>query len=201
MSELTMTDAELSAMGDMSDTEPFGEVNDAPDTAFAELDESDRQDAAERVGGESYEAEGVEAGDTYEGADPDAAYLSSDKTAEAATLTAAPEIDYAQLVHEDLMTLGGEFPEMRGADSITELRNPLRYAALRDLGLSPREAYLATGGRKIAHDTRGHLSSAVPRGAGAPRGTMSRSELERARELFPGLGDRELMGLYRKVSV
>lgn len=111
------------------------------------------------------------------------------------------DVDYEQLEREDIREIHELFPEARGIESITELENPERYAALRDLGLSPKEAYLATGRVKRAPDNRRHLSSAVPRGAGAPGGSMTRSELERARDLFPGLGDRELMGLYRKVSV
>ena len=53
-------------------------------------------------------------------------------------------IDYAAIAEEDLRILKEEFPELYGASDITELDDPLRYAALRDLGLSPREAYLAT---------------------------------------------------------
>ena len=114
--------------------------------------------------------------------------------------TSQDEIDYEALVEEDLRSLREEFPEMRDAESIISLKNPLRYAALRDLGLTPREAYLATEGRRRAADSRSHLSSAIPRATAAPGCGMSRSELERARELFPGLGDKELMGLYKKVS-
>ena len=109
------------------------------------------------------------------------------------------EVDFAELVREDMRELAAEFPEMRDVSDIMELKEPLRYAALRDLGLSPREAYLATEGRKRAPDTRRHLTSAVPKAAGAPGSGMSLGELEKARDLFPGLGDRELMGLYKRV--
>lgn len=108
------------------------------------------------------------------------------------------EIDYAALEREDLGVLARLFPETRGLNSIAELPRAERYAELRDLGLSAKEAYLAT--REVRRtDSRSHLSSAVPKSAGAPSGGMTRSELERARELFPGLGDRELQGLYKKV--
>lgn len=109
------------------------------------------------------------------------------------------EVDYEAIVREDLRALARDFPEMRGVKSLTELDNPYRYAELRDLGLSPREAYLATSGRRARTDTRRHLFSAVGGGSGAPASGMTRSELEKARELFPGLGDSELMGLYQKV--
>jgi hypothetical protein len=111
----------------------------------------------------------------------------------------AETIDYEAVIRDELQSLSAEFPRLRGISSITELENPIRYAELRDLGLSPREAYLATAGKRVLSDNRRHLSSAVPGGSGAPSCAMSRSELESARELFPGLGDGELMNLYKKV--
>ena len=108
-------------------------------------------------------------------------------------------IDYAALADEDLKCLRDEFYELSDIESITELDDPLRYGALRDLGLTPREAYLAT--RKArAHDNRRHLSSSVPRSSRAPLGTMSESELMAARELFDGLSDLEIRRLYKKVT-
>ena len=111
---------------------------------------------------------------------------------------AAP--DYDAIMQADVEELRESFPELSSLQDICELQNPLRYAELRDLGLTAREAYLATASR-ARRDNRGHLTSAVPRGAGAPRGGMSRDELTHMRELFPGLGDAELQGLYRKVSL
>lgn len=112
---------------------------------------------------------------------------------------ASESVDYEAMMEDELRALKRDFPEMRDAVSITELESPIRYAELRDLGLSPREAYLATSGRRKRTDNRRHLFSAVPRGSGAPVSGMTHAELESARELFPGLGDRELMGLYKKV--
>ncbi len=110
-------------------------------------------------------------------------------------------IDYNLLMTEDLESLKGEFPELSGIGSITELENPMRYAALRDLGLSPAEAYLATSKKRRAPNTRAHLQSAVPKFAAMPRGSMSEQELIMARELFGDLSDREIKKLYRKVTV
>ena len=67
------------------------------------------------------------------------------------------EIDYAALAKEDVKILSEEFSELEGLSDITELENPLRYAALRDLGLTPTEAYLATTRRKRERDNRAHL--------------------------------------------
>ena len=109
-------------------------------------------------------------------------------------------VDYRRVMREDISELRASFSELDGITSITELPNPMRYAALRDLGLTATEAYLATSGRKTK-DNRSHLSSAVPGTIGAPRCNMTRSELEGARELFPGLRDGELIGLYKKVNL
>ena len=109
--------------------------------------------------------------------------------------------DYAEIAASDLRELKAQFPELADIEDITELDNPIRYAGLRDLGLTPREAYLATSKRASQKDNRSHLSSAMPKGAGAPRGGMSREELYRAREIFGGMSDVEIQALYRKVNV
>lgn len=110
------------------------------------------------------------------------------------------QIDYAKLAEEDMKELISIFPHLREKESIYELENPLRYAALRDLGLSPKEAYLATSEPVSRYDNRSHLKSAVPRGVGATADVLGAKELEAARELFSGLSDREIQKLYKKVS-
>ncbi len=111
-----------------------------------------------------------------------------------------PDTDYERMISEDLAELRLRFPELRGVKDITELENPLRYAALRDLGLSPKEAYLATSEGRRSADGRAHLTSAAPRAAGSPRGGIPAEELGSMRELFSGMSDGELAALYRKVS-
>ena len=108
-------------------------------------------------------------------------------------------VDYESLIESDLAALKAEFPELKDIGGITELNNPLRYAALRDLGLSPIEAYMATAKRRT-QDTRSHLKSAHGRSAAAPTGMMSQYELASARELFPGMSDADLQRLYKKVT-
>ena len=109
------------------------------------------------------------------------------------------EVDYDAVARGDLAELKREFPELRELDHISRLDNPLRYGALRDLGLSPREAYLATQ-RVRRPDGRSHLSSAMPRGAGSPTGGMSSRQLAEARELFSDMSDVEIRSLYKKVT-
>ena len=110
--------------------------------------------------------------------------------------------DGAELTDTDaeLEALAHEFPELEGEDA-EELYDTKRFAELIALGLTAREAYLATARvRRAVSDNRAHLSSAVPRGAKSPIGKMSASELRAARELFAGASDKEIMRLYKRVT-
>lgn len=109
--------------------------------------------------------------------------------------------DYEELVMRDLEELKAEFPELSELTHVAELENPMRYAALRDLGLSAAEAYLASTRKRTVRDSRAHLSSATPRGAAIPAHSyMSPKELAKARELFSDMSDAEIQRLYRKVT-
>ena len=110
------------------------------------------------------------------------------------------QINYEELVREDVLALTKEFPELASIKNITELENPIRYAALRDLGLSPAEAYLATTKKRRSVDTRSHLYSSVPGASSLPKGSMSDGELLMARELFPDITDSEIRKLYKTVT-
>ena len=142
-----------------------------------------------------------------EGIDEDEVLEGADQTDDAADSGTNEEnrdeaedvTDYAALAMRDLAELAEIFPEVRSKRSITELSNPLRYAALRDLGLTPKEAYLATEERRIA-DNRAHLTSRVPSSARAGA-ALSGRELDMARELFSSLTEREIQRLYKKVNV
>ena len=112
-----------------------------------------------------------------------------------------PEMpDYSKIVEEDLRALKEEFAELASLKDIYELKNPIRYGALRDLGLTAKEAYLASGGMRSVSDNRAHLHSSVPKGATSPLGEIPRKEFEMARELFSDLSDGEIQKLYRKVK-
>jgi len=119
------------------------------------------------------------------------------ETAAAEKEEAPPAVDYAGVAAKDLETLRRTFPECAEMDSLCQLGNPLRYAQLRDLGLSPEEAYLATARPHTHPDNRSHLTSSVPRAAAGGIG-MTAAQLSAARELFEGLSDAELTRLYRR---
>lgn len=109
------------------------------------------------------------------------------------------KIDYSAIERDDLAALKKEFPELSGISRITELQNPLRYGALRDLGLTPTEAYLATHGKRKGADNRSHLL-ASPTAASASYGVISEREMEAARNIFPDISDKEIRKLYKKVT-
>lgn len=109
------------------------------------------------------------------------------------------ETNYAQIVKEDIAALSSEFAELAGLSDITELENPLRYAALRDLGLSPAEAYLATTRRRRARDNRSHLYGA-PIINSKKSGAIPENEMAAAREIFSDISDAEIRKLYKKVT-
>lgn len=113
---------------------------------------------------------------------------------------AEEETDYARLAMEDLYKLKEEFAELSSLSSIAELENPLRYASLRDMGLSPEEAYLATRKRERREDNRSHLTRSVPRSATVMPGSMSECELRAAREIFSDISDAEIKNLYKRVT-
>ncbi len=148
---------------------------------------------------------------TEESAAPEAAgettVSSTEVPADAAQ--AAPDVappkaeaaDYAALEAADMEVLKKEFPELAELCSLTELEHPARYGTLRELGLSPKEAYLATEHRRAKEvDNRSHLRSAIPHAVGTSGEVISASELAAARELFLGLSDHEIRKLYKKVT-
>ena len=182
MSDTERITAENSASGGMgvtlySDTE---EVLAQDSIAVPEQD----SDGTEALTEESAEGEAQDAKDSAEKED----------------IPESEPTDYEALAAEDMRQLITLFPHLEGKRSVAELDNPLRYAALRDLGLTPAEAYLATNYRARSYDNRSHLQSAVPKPAAAQPNLLGSRELEAARELFADLSDREIQRLYKKVS-
>lgn len=102
-------------------------------------------------------------------------------------------------VFDGVSELAEMLPELC-EENADELFDTARYSELRELGLTPREAYLATAKAKPVFDSRAHLSSAVPKGAKSPTARMTASELRAARELFSGASDQEIIRLYKRVT-
>lgn len=109
--------------------------------------------------------------------------------------------DYGKTERDDLAQLRVLFPEMEGAADLSVLTDPRRYGELRELGLSPQEAYRAVGRTALCSaDNRAHLRSAVPRITQAQDMEMTEGELRCARDLFGDMSDAQIRKLYAKVT-
>lgn len=128
--------------------------------------------------------------DPVDGENPD---VSEGNTVESGTAS--------DTLSEDIEELRRDFPELRDIESVTELSNPIRYAALRDIGLSASEAYLLTSHKLSRSDTRSHLTSSVPKAAKSPETGLGKRELEELRELFGEISDADIYKLYKKVTM
>ena len=115
------------------------------------------------------------------------------------TTDEAPIEDTGSILAKDVEDLKLEFPELHELSDIAELDNPTRYAALRDLGLTPREAYLATSSAQ-KQDNRSHLRPTPAVNTRRPASSMTMREWQIARSLFENLSDGEIEKLYRKVT-
>ena len=117
-----------------------------------------------------------------------------------ADATGAP-VDYAVLAARDLGEIKRLAPALAGLSHLAELPNALRYAALRDAGLSVEEALHAACHAYLAPraaDNRAHLRSAVPIGAAGTPSRMTAAEMREARELFGDLTEGEIERLYAR---
>ena len=124
----------------------------------------------------------------------------SENTDDIAVQAPKEEVDYAAVLDADIDELRATFPELGGIEGIDELADPIRFGALRDLGLTAKEAYLASGGKKRTYDNRAHLVASVPGGARSAVDGISRQELDMAKNLFSGMSESEIQRLYHKVT-
>ena len=97
---------------------------------------------------------------------------------------------------QDLCELAGVFSELESLSDIEEIREYDKYKRFRDLGLSPKEAYLATG----EPQPKRRATPTSPISVRRPVSAMPESELRMAREIFSDLSDREITILYRMVT-
>ncbi len=127
---------------------------------------------------------------------------------------AAEDVPSLTIPDEERAELTRLFTE-EDVSAVTE-EDTVRYLALRTLGLSPKEAYLAANGEKTlariegkrqalarlfsAHAaSKAHVTSAAL-GAAASASAMPRDALLEARALFSGMSDREIERLYARAK-
>ena len=111
--------------------------------------------------------------------------------------------DFSDLAAKDLAVLRQAFPELSDMESAAELPEAERYGELREAGLTPIEAFCASHHKILTArrtDNRAHLSASIGRAAGIGGGRIGAAALSEARDLFPSLSDREIEGLYRRVT-
>ena len=109
-------------------------------------------------------------------------------------------VDYEQLAAEDLAEIKRLDPSYAPASHLGELPFARRFAELRDLGLSVKEALAAAAPRFERQDGKTHLRAVAPRGARIPEGTLDRDRMKEAKQLFAGLSEHEINALYRRVT-
>ncbi len=109
-------------------------------------------------------------------------------------------IDYAAMAEEDFRVLSALYPEVEALGSIAALSNRERFAELRELGLSPEEAYRATRPFPKRGSGKRHMTGASARRMSVGATSMPYGELEAARGLFPGLSSSEILSLYKRCT-
>ena len=109
-------------------------------------------------------------------------------------------VDYERLAAEDLAEIKRLDPAYAPATHLGELPFARRFAELRDLGLSVKEALAAAAPRFEREDGRAHLRAVAPRGARVPEGNLDRDGMKQAKLLFGNLSEGEINALYRRVT-
>ena len=166
--------------------------------------------ALEKQTKETLKKYGVETDDAIKGLERMAAEadgLSEDEyVAQRDARRAADEKVYA----EDLAAIKAVYPETANLKHINELKNIGRFAEMRKLGLSATEAYAATHSKEMRESVaqsvktqqksgKEHLRSVVPKGSKGGA-TITRSEMQELRDIFPTKTDKEIIELYKKTK-
>lgn len=223
-------DGEQDAQGDDADggedapadtapvTEPAGKEPDAKDARIAALE---RELAILRSQSrETLNRLGVTEGDELSGLVKLAAeaegkteeeYLKQkqerDRAAEAVKLM--QQTKFNAKIAADLAEVQAAYPDAKAYASVKDFPNFKEFGRLRDLGLSPKQAYIASHPDAVRqnvaaatrqqslNDTKKHLKPAVSKASRDNTITMTKKELAECRDLFPGMSDREIMKLYR----
>ena len=223
-------DGEQDAQGDDADggedatsdtapvTEPAGKEPDAKDARIAALE---RELAAIRSQSrETLNRLGVTEGDELSGLVKLAAeaegkteeeYLRQkqerDRAAEAVKLM--QQTKFNAKIAADLAEVQAAYPDAKAYASVKDFPNFKEFGRLRDLGLSPKQAYIASHPDAVRqnvaaatrqqslNDTKKHLKPAVSKASRDNTITMTKKELAECRDLFPGMSDKEIMKLYR----
>ena len=120
--------------------------------------------------------------------------------------------EFQKKIKADLAEVQAAYPETKAYDHITKIPNFKRFAECRDLGLSPKEAFIAANPDSVrAHvataakkqslnETKSHLKPVVSKESKDTSTKISKKELSEYRELFPNMSDKEIVSLYRQAK-
>lgn len=112
----------------------------------------------------------------------------------------------------DLAEVHAAYPSTRGYTSVKQLPNFSEFARLRDLGVSPKQAYIAanpdtvtaaaaeSARQRSMNDGKGHLKPAVRKSSKDTSLVISKKDMAMYRDTFPELSDREIMALYKQAN-
>lgn len=112
----------------------------------------------------------------------------------------------------DLAEVHAAYPSTRGYTSVKQLPNFSEFARLRDLGVSPKQAYIAanpdavtaaaaeSARQRSMNDGKGHLKPAVRKSSKDNSLVLSRKDMAMYRDAFPNLSDKEILALYKQAN-
>lgn len=200
------------------ETAPEKPAEDERDKRIAELERENK--ALKSQGKETLKKLGVETDDVLAGFEKLAAEADDisveeyrKKRAESARDEEARQLlqrtEFEKKMKADLEELQRFYPETKKLTAITQVQNFAEFGKLRDMGLSPKQAYAAANAdgvrdsvaaavkQQSLNETKQHLQSAVPKKAKGDSITMTKSELAQWRDLFPDKSDKEIIALYK----
>lgn len=112
----------------------------------------------------------------------------------------------------DLAEVHAAYPSTRGYTSVKQLPNFSEFARLRDLGVSPKQAYIAanpdavtaaaaeSARQRSMNDGKGHLKPAVRKSSKDNSLVLSKKDMAMYRDAFPNLSDKEILALYKQAN-
>ena len=151
---------------------------------------------------------GVEAGSVEEGLIKLAAESAGVSVDEYTAAHKAELEAQEHMLKSDLEAIHAAFPETRQYKSILDIPNIRRFGEMRDMGLSPKEAYSAANpdlvrssaaqAAKKTSSGKDHLRSVTGRSVASKGETViSGREMRSLRDLFPGMTDAQIRKLYK----
>ena len=121
---------------------------------------------------------------------------------------------FEEKIRADLAAVNQAYPDTKKYKSVYEFPNFDRFGKLRDLGLSPEEAYVASHSQGVIanavgsaqqhirnlSNTKSHLRSNVPVGSKDHSITITKREMSEYKEMFPDLSDKEIVALFKQTN-